>query len=155
MTLLERGIGAQRTRSCEDPASATRERDTPARKWRVMPEGRWCCKCRQWLLADHFRPNSNLRGGLDSWCRACHAQAVREWRERNAEHIAEYNARRRWEYREAHPLQTRPCIVCGGPMTKRPEELVCSGECRRMRKIEQRSVLRQAEMVAPRKELKG
>ena len=113
-------------------------------KWRAMPDGRWCCKCRQWLPAEHFRENPNLRGGLDSWCRACHAQAVREWRERNPEHIVEYNGRRRREYRDAHPLTTRPCAVCGKSMTKRPDALVCGEECRRLRKIEQRRASRAA-----------
>jgi hypothetical protein len=106
--------------------------------------GKWCCRCRQWLSVRAFRPDPRLNGGLDSWCRACHAAAVREWRERNPEYIAASNAKRRQEYREAHPVRERPCIVCGRPMTKRPNALVCGEECQRKRKREQRRALRRA-----------
>jgi hypothetical protein len=61
------------------------------------------------------------------------------WREKNG---AEYNARRRREYREANPLSTRPCVVCGRPMTRPANTLVCGKECRRQRKLEQRQALR-------------
>jgi len=46
----------------------------------------------------------------------------------------------RWyaaEYREAHPLPSRPCVVCGKPFSGRPDALVCGPECRQQRKLEQ------------------
>jgi hypothetical protein len=61
---------------------------------------------------------------------------------KNPEHVERYNAERRAEYRAAHPLPTRPCVVCGKPFTRRPDALVCSKSCRRQRKIEQRQRLR-------------
>jgi hypothetical protein len=100
--------------------------------------GKWCCRCRQWLSPDAFRPNANYTSGLDSWCRSCHADAVRDWRAKNPAYIENLNAKRRAEYRAAHPLPERPCVVCGKPMRKRPDALVCSPECRRLRKLEQR-----------------
>jgi len=103
----------------------------------------WCCRCRQWLPLEDFRPRLNL-GGVESWCRRCHADANRRWREKNSNAVDAYNARRRAEYREAHPLPTRRCIVCRKEMTKRPNALVCGRECRRQRKIEQRRRLRGA-----------
>ena len=63
--------------------------------------GKWCCSCRQYLPAETFRANLNNRNGLDSWCRACHAEAVREWRAKNSDYLERYNARRRAEYRDA------------------------------------------------------
>jgi hypothetical protein len=122
----------------KDPALAIRERN--ARGELATPiRGKWCCSCRQWLTVEAFRPNPNNRNGIDSWCRPCHAKAVREWRAKNG---VEYNAKRRREYRQAHPLATRPCVVCGKPMTRPANVLVCSRECRRKRKIEQRQALR-------------
>jgi hypothetical protein len=124
----------------EDPFPVRREEH--ARENLATPRtGRWCRRCRQWLPADRFRPNPRLRGGLDSWCKACHADAVREWRAKNRDEV---NARRRQEYRAAHPLPTRPCVVCGKPFTGRPDALVCGQRCRRQRKIEQRRALRAA-----------
>jgi predicted nucleic acid-binding Zn ribbon protein len=87
--------------------------------------------------------NPNLRSGLDSWCRRCHAEAVREWRLKNPEHVERYDAQRRAEYRAEHPLPTRPCVVCGMPFAGRPDALVCGEDCRRLRKIEQRRALRE------------
>ena len=100
--------------------------------------GKWCCRCRKWLSPDAFRPNSNYTSGLDSWCRSCHAEAVREWRAKNPDYLEHYNAERRAEYRAEHPLPTRPCVVCDKPFTGRPDALVCSEGCRRQRKLEQR-----------------
>ena len=117
-------------------------RETLAKNWShrlSAKRGKWCRSCRQWLPLEAFRPNPNNRNGIDSWCRPCHAKAVREWRAKNG---PEYNARRRREYRDAHPLQKRPCVVCGKAMTKRPDALVCGKECRRQRKIEQRRAAR-------------
>ena len=106
--------------------------------------GKWCPSCKQWLTVKDFRPNPDLRHGIDSWCRECHKNAMREWRARNREYIDAYNAQRRAEYRAEHPLPTRPCVVCGESFTGRPNALVCGPECRRQRKIQQRRRLREA-----------
>ena len=100
--------------------------------------GKWCCRCQQWLSPEAFRLNPNNSSGLDSWCRACRAEAVREWRAKNRDYLETYNERRRAEYRAEHPLPTRPCAVCGRLMTKRPNALVCDERCRNQRKYEQR-----------------
>src|SRR5215208_819293 len=101
--------------------------------------GKWCCSCQRYLPVEVFRSNPNNRSGVDSWCRPCHARAVRAWRAKNG---PEYNAQRRGEYREANPLPTRPCAICGKLMTKRPNALVCGEECRRQRKLEKRQAKR-------------
>jgi hypothetical protein len=75
-----------------------------------------------------------LSGLADSKCRACHAEANREWRARNPEAVAAYN-----EARRIGPRQAR-CVACGasfragqrGPVSDR-----CPN-CRRTRKLEQR-----------------
>ena len=120
------GAGVRRPERLEDPAPARCEKD--AREELASPiTGKWCCSCRQWLPVDAFRPNSNTTNGLDSWCRSCHAEAVRQWRAKNPDYLERYNARRRAEYRDEHPLTTRPCVVCGRPMTSRP---TCSSAAR-------------------------
>jgi hypothetical protein len=121
-----------------DPAPAIRERNAREK----VARGKWCCSCRSWLPAEAFRPSHRYRGGLDSWCKGCHAKAVRDWREKNPEAIERYNADRRHEYREAHPLPTRPCAVCGKSFSGRPDTVVCGPECRRQRKLEQLRVSR-------------
>jgi 5-methylcytosine-specific restriction endonuclease McrA len=139
-----RGQAVARPRSRLTPAPARREED--AREEVTSPiKGKWCCSCRQWLTVEAFRPNPNNRNGIDSWCRPCHAKAVREWRVKNG---VKYNAKRRREYREAYPLVTRPCVVCGKPMRRPANVLVCGHECRRQRKIEQRRALRAVRLPA-------
>jgi transposase len=39
-----------------------------------------------------------MRDGRASHCRRCNNAAVREWRERHADYVAAYNAKRRAEY---------------------------------------------------------
>jgi hypothetical protein len=112
------------------------------KKWAEKLSGKWRCRCREWLSPEAFRPNPNYSCGLDSWCRSCHAEAVREWRAKNREYVERYNAERRAEYRAAHPLPTRACLVCGELFSGRPDALVCSEQCRRNRKLEQRRALR-------------
>jgi hypothetical protein len=120
----------------KDPALVTRE--IHAREdLGVILSGKWCTACAQWLPLERFGPNPELRSGYSSWCRRCHAEKTRQWREANPEYLAEYNARRRIEYREAHPLPTRACVVCGELFTKRADALVCSERCRNRRKHEQ------------------
>jgi hypothetical protein len=92
--------------------------------------GKWCTRCRQWLPLDDFRPNELLRGGLDSWCRRCHRERTQQWRNENREYLERYNAKRREEYRSAHPRTSRPCVVCGKPHSRKPGALVCSEGCR-------------------------
>jgi hypothetical protein len=133
------GLSASKT-----PPQA-RARNTLAKSGAEKLKGKWCRRCRQWLPVDAFRPNSNASNGVDSWCRSCHAKATREWRAKNPDYIARYNLERHREYRAAaHPLPTRPCVVCGEPFTGRPDALVCSEACRRRRKSDQRKALRVA-----------
>jgi hypothetical protein len=91
----------------------------------------WCCSCQRYLPIEVFRSNPNNRSGVDSWCWPCHARAVRAWRAKNG---PEYNAKRRREYREKHPLPTRYCAVCDRPMMRPANVVVCGEECRRERK---------------------
>jgi hypothetical protein len=109
---------------------------------KLRMNGEWCCTCRQWLSPDAFRPNSNYTSGLDSWCRSCHAETVREGRAKNPDYFERYNAERVLSRRTRS--RRGPCTVCGEPMTKRPDTLVCGDKCRRERKIRQRSALRNA-----------
>jgi hypothetical protein len=98
---------------------------------------RWCCSCLDWRPAEEFRDE------VVGKCKKCVSAAARAWRELNPEAVAEYNERRRIEYRDAHPLPTRPCAVCGELFSKRPDALVCSPACREKRK-EQRRLRRKA-----------
>ena len=100
--------------------------------------GKWCTAGQHWPPLEAFPPNENLNSGRDSWCRACRRERVQQWRAANPEYIAEYNERRRAEYRSEHPRTSRPCVVCGQPFSKRPDALVCSERCRNKRKHEQR-----------------
>jgi hypothetical protein len=104
----------------------------------MTDSGKRCTACQQWLPLERFEPIVELRSGLDSWCRRCRAERTRQWREENPEYLAEYNERRRVEYRAEHPLPTRPCVVCGQPFTKRGDALVCGERCRSRRKYLQR-----------------
>jgi hypothetical protein len=102
-----------------------------------------CTRCEGWIPLDEFRlrPKAAPHGhslGYDSWCRSCHAEATRDWRARNPEHEAEYNLKRRAEYRQTHPLREQKCPVCGQSFTKRTNKVVCSERCRYIRKRERR-----------------
>jgi hypothetical protein len=57
--------------------------------------GRQCANCKVWLPLDRFMANPQSGDGLDSWCRACHAVATRDWRQKNLEHVRAYRAARR------------------------------------------------------------
>jgi hypothetical protein len=106
------------------------------------PTHRRCTRCGGWLPLEDFTANRHMHLGVSSWCRPCHLEATREWRARNRAYEVEYNERRRREYRLEHPLRERTCVVCGRPLTKRPNALVCGDDCRRKRKMEQRKRLR-------------
>lgn len=78
-----------------------------------MPDaGRICARCGRWLSAEHFRANSELKSGLHSYCRACHAAFSREW----------YAERR-------IPLTEHVCTECGTKFLGRRGKLVCSRRC--------------------------
>jgi hypothetical protein len=51
-----------------------------------------CSKCRRWGELTDFPADGKMSSGRSSWCRPCHANAVRDWRRRNREIE---NARRR------------------------------------------------------------
>src|SRR5215218_4402537 len=140
------------------PASRRREKSTPAQVFAgfIFTRGRGqkkmtipprthkrCTRCQGWLALEAFRVNRRADPwghsvGRDSWCRSCHAEATREWREANPDRIEAYNERRRQAYRQANPLPERTCVVCGRPFAKRPDALVCSPRCREERKNAQR-----------------
>jgi len=68
---------------------------------KLLADGRrQCAQCKIWLLPEAFRANPDVRDGLDSWCRPCHAAATREWR---AKHREQINASRRAAYRASTP----------------------------------------------------
>jgi hypothetical protein len=97
----------------------------------------YCTSCQRWLPREAFPSNQRMRSGLSSHCRACHAEANREWRERNPDAVAAYN-----EARRIGPRQAR-CVECGasfqagrrGPISDRCRR------CRRTRRLEQRREL--------------
>jgi predicted nucleic acid-binding Zn ribbon protein len=104
----------------------------------MTDSGKWCTSCREWLPLEAFGPRAELRSGFDSWCRSCRGERVRQWRAENPKYLADYNAKRRAEYRADHPVPTRACVVCGEPHSRQPRALVCSERCRNERKREQR-----------------
>jgi hypothetical protein len=114
-----------------------RTRKTGERKMKPKA-GKWCTACRQWLPLQAFAPRAELRSGLDSWCRSCRCERVRQWRVANPAYLEEYNAKRRENYAAEHPRTSRPCIVCGRLHSRKPDALVCSERCRNERRKEQR-----------------
>jgi predicted nucleic acid-binding Zn ribbon protein len=137
-------------------ANDDRPRATNAREKRTRnrgenlktKSGKWCTAGQHWLPLEAFAPNEQLNSGLESWCRECRRERVRQWREENPEYIAEYNARRRAEYREAHPRLTRACVVCGRLHSRQPGTIVCSELCRNRRKAEQQKQRAKAALIA-------
>jgi hypothetical protein len=81
-----------------------------------------------------FRRREEAPSGLDSWCRSCRAERTRQWRAENPQYLAEYNAKRRAEYRAEHPVPIRACVVCGELHNRQPRALVCGERCRNERK---------------------
>jgi hypothetical protein len=93
--------------------------------WRLKP----CSRCRERKPPDAFPPNAQLSSGLSSWCRACHAEATRAWRDANPEQVAARNAARRLP-----PLLPRACATCGETFTpRRRDGRYCSSACRARR----------------------
>ena len=81
-----------------------------------------CSRCGETGLSDRFPPNPRTQNGLSSWCRRCHAAALRRWRDKNPEKAASYNLARRVKH------ELRPCTECGELSTPKPR-LRC-GACR-------------------------
>jgi hypothetical protein len=44
-----------------------------------------CSKCGRSLPVEDFPRNGQVSTGLSSWCRRCHAGAVKAWREKQQE----------------------------------------------------------------------
>jgi hypothetical protein len=95
----------------------------------VRRRGKDCTHCHRWQPAEAFPPTKRLKSGLDSWCKSCRHEAVREWRSRNREAL---KARRR-----RGPLQV-VCVDCGGEFAAARRDQVrcerCQVEYRRRRK---------------------
>jgi hypothetical protein len=85
------------------------------------PKGRRCRRCKEFLPFSAFRPNLKLKSGWSSWCRACSAEATRQWRMR---HRDELNERRRI------PPTKLKCAECGEGFEGRRDRVVCSRRCK-------------------------
>jgi hypothetical protein len=57
-----------------------------------------CKRCGNAKPSSAFPRSRRMRDGLSSWCRVCHAGAVRQWREANPDRVEAYNAARREAY---------------------------------------------------------
>lgn len=120
----------------------------------VLRRGKWCPRCSRHLPAEEFAANPRVRSGFSSWCKRCHRQAVRVWRE---EHRDEENAKRRAEYAAAHPRAVRHCEECGAELEGRAS-VVCSRRCKdtRYRRLHpEAEKARQARKVARRRARKA
>jgi predicted nucleic acid-binding Zn ribbon protein len=100
-----------------------------------LPTVKHCSCCGAWLPLESFPANRRMHLGVSSRSKECHRAATKDWRDRNRERV---NEERRCAYREAHPVEVRPCVVCGEPMSRAPNVLVCSERCRARRRAEQR-----------------
>jgi predicted nucleic acid-binding Zn ribbon protein len=105
------------------------------------PTHKHCSSCGEWLPLEDFVANHRTHLGRSSWCRVCHRAATREWRDRNRERV---NAERRAAYRAEHPRPEKRCVVCGETFVRKPDAIVCSAECRRVRQLGQRRERRKA-----------
>lgn len=88
----------------------------------------WCCRCRRYRAPEDFFP----RQPEFSYCRSCRSEIAKEWRERNPEAVAAYNAARRIGPRE------RECVDCGASFTageRGPAGVRCR-DCRAARRAE-------------------
>ncbi len=56
-----------------------------------------CTHCGQWKGRADFPVSRMVSDGLASWCRACKAEGLRQWRAQNPASVAAYNAKRRKE----------------------------------------------------------
>jgi hypothetical protein len=99
---------------------------------RELPENKRCSSCHRWLSAEAFRVepvrselNPWRHWRLSSWCRQCHQESTRRWREANRERI---NARRRTEYAASRGPLPR-CSECGAELESHAK-VVCSRRCK-------------------------
>ena len=84
-----------------------------------------CPRCKRALPFSEFGANRRLSSGLNSWCRECHRQACRAWREQNPSRVDAYNASRRVGAR------VLVCVECGQEFEARSAmALVCSRKCK-------------------------
>ena len=73
--------------------------------WEVWTEQ--CANCHLWFEVDTFPPNKRVKSGRLSWCRGCHLERKRQWREVHADYVEQYNKSRR-----EGPIP-KDCVVCG------------------------------------------
>jgi hypothetical protein len=71
-----------------------------------------------------FARRARMKSGLHSWCKACSAERMRQWRAENPDYVAAANEARRAVPRE------RPGELCGTPFTGRVDKRYCSRRCR-------------------------
>ena len=91
--------------------------DTPAR----MAE-KHCSKCGTVKPVEEFPIRRASADDRSHWCRACHAVAKREYRQRHGER---FNAARRRD-----PIPERTCRTCGQPfMPARKDQNYCRTWC--------------------------
>ncbi len=84
-----------------------------------------CRKCGVTKQGSEFKPNAKISDGLSSWCRSCHVEATRRWREAHPEEVERYNRGRRQEVSEVR------CTVCA-ELFERPSaarHTICSHAC--------------------------
>ena len=85
------------------------------------PRGRRCTRCKEVLPFLAFRPNLRLKGGWNSWCRSCCAEASRRWRREHPEH----------KLRRPHvPPSKLECVECGVVFEGPKNRLLCSRRCK-------------------------
>lgn len=58
-----------------------------------------CTKCRKLLPLSEFHKSSKTRSGYKHYCKTCAREHLREWQDRNTEHIAAYKKK----YFDEHP----------------------------------------------------
>ena len=65
---------------------------------RQQPQRKVCGRCGKFLLSEAFSRLSSLKGGLDTYCRNCRNDYMKEWRANNRERSREYSRefKRRW-----------------------------------------------------------
>jgi hypothetical protein len=83
------------------PVVGERKRET-LQGWKI------CRHCEFTLKVDEFPPNKRKKDGLSSWCRPCHVEATKDWRDRKRqeklwaqrEFVEAHNERLRREHGE-------------------------------------------------------
>jgi len=101
------------------------------------PEKAYCVGCGELFErpVGRGRPRLYCPGSVPSVGVAGAAEMARRWRELNPDAVEAYREAQRRAYREAHPLEPRPCSECGEDFTpNRVDRIVCSDRCRWARK---------------------